>query len=97
MSKYGIFIFKAYKSEGLFCLSSYNVCFKSMKHVSHENEIDILQSRLYYINFGRKACLASMSSIPKVDLVKGSKCHVCVQSKQPCKPDKTVAVKIWHP
>ncbi|XP_066164242.1 cytochrome P450 714B2 isoform X1 [Oryza sativa Japonica Group] len=32
--------------------------------------------------------LANMSLIPKFILVKGSKCHTCVQSKQPRKPHK---------
>jgi transposase InsO family protein len=34
--------------------------------------------------------LAKMSLIPKFDLVQGSKCHVCVQAKQPRKPHKAV-------
>ena len=34
--------------------------------------------------------LDNMSLIPEFDLVKGSKCHACVQSKQPHKPHKAV-------
>jgi hypothetical protein len=31
-------------------------------------------------------CLENLSLIPKLTLVKNSKCHVCVESKQPRKP-----------
>jgi len=41
--------------------------------------------------------LAGMNLIPKFDLVKGSKCHVCVQSKQPRKPHKAAAVRNLAP
>jgi hypothetical protein len=43
------------------------------------------------------AHLASMNLIPKFDLVKGSKCHVCVQSKQPRKPHKAAAARDLAP
>ena len=33
----------------------------------------------------------------KFDLVKGSKCHVCVQSKQPRKPHKAAAARNLAP
>ena len=32
--------------------------------------------------------ISNMSLIPKFSIVKGSKCHGCVQSKQPRKPHK---------
>jgi len=35
-------------------------------------------------------CLANLSLILKFDLVKGSKCHACIQAKQPRKPHKAV-------
>jgi hypothetical protein len=35
--------------------------------------------------------LAGLNLIPKFDLVKSSKCHVCVELKQPRKPHKTAA------
>ena len=41
--------------------------------------------------------LAGMNLIPKFDVVKGSKCHVCVQSKQPRKPHKAAAAKNLAP
>jgi hypothetical protein len=37
--------------------------------------------------------LANLNLIPKFDLVKGSKCQVCVQSKQPRKPHKAVEAR----
>jgi len=41
--------------------------------------------------------LAGLNLISKFDLVKGSKCHVCVESKQPRKPHMTVAAKDLAP
>jgi hypothetical protein len=52
------------------------------------NESNIWHSRLCNINFGCVSQLANLNLIPKFDLVKGSKCQVCVQSKQPRKPHK---------
>jgi transposase InsO family protein len=37
--------------------------------------------------------LANLNLIPKFDLVKGSKCQMCVQSKQPRKPHKTAEAR----
>ena len=37
--------------------------------------------------------LAGLNLISKFDLVKGSKCHVCVESKQPYKPHKAAAAR----
>ena len=37
--------------------------------------------------------LAGLNLILKFDLVKGSKCHVCVESKQPYKPHKAAAAR----
>jgi transposase InsO family protein len=41
--------------------------------------------------------LANLNLIPKFDLGKGSKCQVCVQSKQPLKPRKVVEVRNLAP
>jgi hypothetical protein len=43
------------------------------------------------------AWLANLSLIPKFTLVKGFKCHVCVESKQPHKPHKVVEVRDLTP
>jgi hypothetical protein len=43
------------------------------------------------------AWLANLSLIPKFTLVKGSKFHVCVESKQPRKPHKVTEVKDFAP
>jgi hypothetical protein len=42
-------------------------------------------------------CLASLNLIPKFNLVKGSNCHVCVESKQPRKPHKVAAARDLAP
>jgi hypothetical protein len=36
---------------------------------------------------------ANLNLIPKFDLVKGSMCQVCMQSKQPRKPHKSVQAR----
>jgi transposase InsO family protein len=41
--------------------------------------------------------LANMNLIPKFNVVKGSKCHVCVQSKQPRKPHKAAEARHLAP
>jgi hypothetical protein len=43
---------------------------------------------LCHINFGSMSRLATMSLILNITIVKGSKCHSCVQSKQPRKTHK---------
>jgi hypothetical protein len=65
------------------------VCNKSVNNVIL-NESYIWHSRLCHINFGCVSWLANLNLIPNFDLVKGSKCQVCVQSKQPRKPHKAV-------
>ena len=77
----------------MFRLSLTDTCFNFVNHVSHDNEINIWHSCLCHINFGCMTRLAGLNLIPKFDLVKGSKCHVCVQSKQPRKPHK--AAETW--
>jgi len=93
LSKYGTFIGKGYESGVLFRLSLSDACFNSVNHVSHDSETNIWHSRLCHINFGSMTRLAGMNLIPKFDLVKGFKCHVCVQSKQPRKPHKAAVVR----
>ena len=41
--------------------------------------------------------LAGLNLIPKFDLVKDSKCHICVESKQPRKPHKAAAARDLAP
>jgi hypothetical protein len=41
--------------------------------------------------------LANLNLIPKFDLVKVSKCQVCVQSKQPRKPHKAAEARNLAP
>ena len=51
----------------------------------------------YVINFGCMTRLAGLNLILKFDLVKGSKCHVCVESKQPRKSHKAAATRDLAP
>ena len=89
ISKYGQFVGKGYECGGLFRLSLSDVCTKVINHVCHDNDSDVWHSRLCHINFGCMTRLANMSLIPKFTTVKGSKCQVCVQAKQPRKSHKT--------
>jgi hypothetical protein len=61
------------------------------------NESYIWHSRLCHINFGCVSWLANLNLILKFDLVKGSKCQVCVQSKQPHKTHKVAEVRNLAP
>ena len=78
-------------------MSLSDACFNSVNHVSHDTETNIWHLCLCHINFGFMTRLAGMNLIPKFNLVKGSKCHVCVQSKQPRKPHKTVVARNLAP
>jgi hypothetical protein len=97
LSKYGTFIRKDYESGGLFRLSLTDTCFNFVNNVSHDNETNIWHSRLYHINFGCMTRLVGLNLILKFNVVKGSKCHVCVESKQPRKPHKAVLARDLAP
>jgi hypothetical protein len=96
MSKYGTVIGKCYDSGGLLHLSLHDVCNKSVNNVI-SNESYIWHSRLCHINFGCVSWLANLYLILKFDLVKGSKCQVCVQSMQPHKPHKAAEARNLAP
>jgi hypothetical protein len=74
----------------------HDVCNKSVNNVI-SNKKYIWHSRLCHINFGCVSWLANLNVIPKFDLVKGSKCQVCVQSKQPRKPHKAAEARNLAP
>jgi hypothetical protein len=65
--------------------------------VSQVNETNVWHSRLCHINFGCITHLAGLNLISKFDLVKGSKCRVCVESKQPRKPHKAATARDLAP
>nr|ABF94929.1 retrotransposon protein, putative, Ty1-copia subclass [Oryza sativa Japonica Group] len=90
VSKHGYFIGKGYECGGLFRFSLSDFCNKSVNHIcgSVDDEANVWHSCLCHINFGLMSRLSSMCLIPKFSIVKGSKCHSCVQSKQPRKPHK---------
>jgi hypothetical protein len=91
LSKYGTFVGKGYECGGMFRFSLEDLCDDVVNHVSTSNdETNVWHSRRCHVNFGCMSRLANMSLIPKFTLVKGSKCHVCVQENQPHKPHKPV-------
>jgi hypothetical protein len=91
-SRYGQFIGKGYDSRSWFHFPLSNFYNKVVNHVCDSNNsmADIRHSRLCHINFGCMLHVLIMSLIPNFTTVKGSKCQVCVQAKQPRKPHKAV-------
>jgi hypothetical protein len=49
----------------------------------------VWHSRSCHVNFSLISHLSSMCLIPNFTIVKDSKCHSCVQSKQPRKPQES--------
>jgi hypothetical protein len=96
LSKYGTFNGKAYESGGLFRLSLTETCFKFVNHVSYDVETNIWHSRLCHINFGSMTCLARLNLISKFDVVKGSKCHVCVEANNLASLTRLLRRGSWH-
>jgi hypothetical protein len=96
VSKYGTFVGKGYKSGGLFRLSLVDTYFKSANHVVNNVVTNVWHSRLCHVNFSCMSRLAGLNLIPKFNVVKSSKCHVCVEVKQPRKPHKAAVAREWH-
>jgi RIO-like serine/threonine protein kinase len=93
VSKHGTFVGKGYDCGGLFRLSLHDVCNKMVNSVHFSDESDLWHSRFCHASFGCLMRLANLNLIPKFNLVKKSKCHVCVESKQPCKPHKAAEAR----
>jgi hypothetical protein len=53
--------------------------------------------KVCHISFDRIIQLFRLNLIPKIPIVRRSKCHACVQAKQPRKPFKSVEDKILAP
>jgi hypothetical protein len=58
---------------------------KPVNHIcgTINDSLSVWHSHLCHVNFGLISCLSSLSLIPDFTIAKGSKCHSCVQSKQP--------------
>ena len=84
LSKYGTFVGKGCESGGLFCLSLTDACVKPLNNLSCDIELNVWHSYFCHINFGCMTLLAGMNLTLRFDLVKGYKCHVCVQSMKSC-------------
>jgi hypothetical protein len=95
--KFETFIGKGYESGGLFRLSLCENNVKFVNHVNNHDEANVWHPRLCHINFGCMSRLVGLNLIPKFNLVKNSKCHVCVESKQPRKPHKAAAARNLAP
>jgi hypothetical protein len=101
VSKFGLFIGKGCDSGGLFRLSVADDCNNLTNSVSYSElnvgEAAAWHSRLCHISFDRIIQLSRLNLIPKILVVRRSKCHACVQAKQPRKPFKSVEDKNLAP
>jgi len=97
VSKHGSFVGKGYDCGGLFCLSLHNMCNKLVNSIDISDETDLWHSRFCHTSYGCLMRLANLNLIPKFNLVKKSKCHVCVESKQPHKPRKAAEARNLAP
>jgi hypothetical protein len=61
------------------------------------NTVNLWHSRFCHASFGCLMRLAHLNLIPKFNLVKKSKSHVCVESKQPRKPHKAAEARNLAP
>jgi hypothetical protein len=73
------------------------VCNKIVNNTIIPNESNIWHSHFCHVNFGCLSRLANLNLILKINLVKCSKCHVCVQSNQPRKPHKAAETRNLAP
>ena len=87
ISKFENFVGKRYQSGGLFPLNTVDpnlhLNIASMNKICESN---VWHSRFCHINFDTIARMSRLEFIPKLEVVKGSKCQSCVQAKQPRKP-----------
>ena len=97
VSKHGTFVGKGYDCGGLFRLSLHDECNKMVNSVNISDELDLWYSHFYHASFGCLMRLANLNLIPKFNLVKKSKYHVCVESKQPRKPHKAAEARNLAP
>jgi len=61
--------------------------------VNISEESDLWHSHFCHASFCCLMRLANLNLIPKFNLVKNSKCHVCVESKQPRKLHKAAEAR----
>jgi len=61
------------------------------------DDASVWLSYLCHVNLGLMSQLSSMCLILKFTIAKGSKCHSCVQSKQPRKPHKAAGERHLAP
>jgi hypothetical protein len=103
VSKFGLFTSKGYVCGGLFHLLVIEDCNKFVNLASclnseySDGEAIVWHCRLCHINFDCIICLSKLNLVPKIPIVRRSKCHACVQAKQPCKPFKSMEEKSLAP
>jgi hypothetical protein len=97
VSKFSLFTVQGYDSGGLFCLSVADDCNNVANSVSYSKlnvgEANICHSQLCHINFDPIIQVSRINLVPKIPVVRRSKCHACVKAKQPREPFKSVEDK----
>ena len=68
-----------------------------MNSVDISDDSDLWYSRFCHTSYGCLMQLANLNLIPKFNLVNKSKCHVCVESKQPREPHKATEARNLSP
>jgi len=69
------------------------VCNKLVNSIDISDESDLWRSWFCHASYGCLMRLANLNLIPKFNLINKSKCHVCVESKQPSKPHKAAEAR----
>jgi hypothetical protein len=87
ISKFGNFVGKGYDSGCLFLLNTVEPNFHlNIASMNKFFESIVWHSHFCHINFDTIARMPRLEFIPKLEVVKGSKCQSCVQAKQPRNP-----------
>jgi hypothetical protein len=81
MSKCGLVIGKGYDTGGMFRFSLLDFSSSVVNSINKDDEVSVWHSSLCHINLGCISRLSTLSLIPKLSIVKGSKCQACVQAK----------------
>ena len=79
VSKHDTFVGKRYDCGGLFCLLLHDECNKIVNSDNISDESNLWHSRFCHTSFGCLMWLANLNLISKFNLVKKSKCYVCVE------------------
>jgi hypothetical protein len=93
VSKCGLSIGKGYDSGGMLHFSLSDFSSLVVSFINKDGEVSVWHLRSCHINFECIPQLSTLNLIPKLSIVKDSRCQACVQAKQPRKPHFAVEEK----